>query len=165
MENKKYLGGDKYFYGNEISEYGRKYGRVDYRALAKSFDAVLNNSIIEVAAKMGMFFEPVQGGHNWDNDIDELIEKQNEFTEDSPEYLDLQEQIDKLEDERDTDYPEIYQYYIIDNVGVDILQYWCPEEYLYYCEELDMYLWGVDHYGTSWAYVLTDIEIAKDNEE
>lgn len=29
---------------------------------------------------------------------------------------------------------------------------------LYYIDELDMYILGVTHFGTSWDYVLTDIE-------
>jgi len=36
----------KYYYGNAISEYGMEHGYVDYRTLAKAFDAVLNNDII-----------------------------------------------------------------------------------------------------------------------
>ena len=35
-----------YFCGNEISEYGKENGRVDYATLAKAFDGVLNNTII-----------------------------------------------------------------------------------------------------------------------
>ena len=31
-------------------------------------------------------------------------------------------------------------------------------EIVYYSEELDLYIWGVTHYGTSWDYVLTDIK-------
>lgn len=31
------------------------------------------------------------------------------------------------------------------------------DEILYYHEELDVYLWGVTHCGTSWDYVLMDI--------
>jgi hypothetical protein len=37
----------KYFYGNEISAYGKKNGFVDYATLAKAFDAVLNNDIMQ----------------------------------------------------------------------------------------------------------------------
>ena len=33
----------KYFYGNEISEYGQEHGYVDYATLAKAFDAVLGS--------------------------------------------------------------------------------------------------------------------------
>lgn len=36
----------KFFYGNEVSRYGQENGFVDYRTLAKAFDAVLNNEII-----------------------------------------------------------------------------------------------------------------------
>ena len=36
----------KYFYGNEISEYGQEHNRVDYRTLSKAFDGVLNNDIM-----------------------------------------------------------------------------------------------------------------------
>ena len=35
----------KYFYGNEISQYGLENGYVDFATLAKSFDAVLCNNI------------------------------------------------------------------------------------------------------------------------
>ena len=36
----------KYFYGNEISEYGQKYGYVDYMTLAKAFDLLDLKGII-----------------------------------------------------------------------------------------------------------------------
>jgi hypothetical protein len=53
---------------------------------------------------------------------------------------------------------EIFQYFIIDDNGADILKDYTNEIVLYN-NELGMYLWGVTHYGTSWDYVLTDIEI------
>ena len=37
------------------------------------------------------------------------------------------------------------------------------DEIVYYNEELDMYVWGITHYGTSWDYVLTDIAIKRAN--
>lgn len=45
----------KYFYGNEISEYGLQNGYVDYRTLAKAFDAVLNNEIIPATSEIGFW--------------------------------------------------------------------------------------------------------------
>jgi len=60
-------------------------------------------------------------------------------------------------DEETDSYTEIYQYYIISDNGARILQE-CTDEILFYNEELDMYVWGVTHYGTSWDYVLTDIK-------
>lgn len=53
---------------------------------------------------------------------------------------------------------EIFQYYIISDGAAQLLQEW-TDELIFYNEELDLYVWGVTHYGTSWSYVLTDIEL------
>jgi hypothetical protein len=64
-------------------------------------------------------------------------------------------EINELEEEQDyTD--EIYQYYIVSDNGAEILKE--INEIVFYNEELDMYVWGVTHFGTSWSYVLTDIK-------
>lgn len=55
---------------------------------------------------------------------------------------------------------EIYQYYIISESGFETLQR-MTNEIVFYNEELDMYVWGVTHFGTSWDYVLTDIAIKR----
>lgn len=52
---------------------------------------------------------------------------------------------------------DIYQYYIVDESGAKILM--DLDEIVYYNEELDLYVWGVTHYGTAWDYVLTDVKI------
>ena len=54
------------------------------------------------------------------------------------------------------DYPEIYQYYIVSDSGAKILKE--IDEIVFYNEELDMYVWGVTHFGTGWSYVLTNIK-------
>ena len=56
---------------------------------------------------------------------------------------------------------EIFQFYIISDNGARILKDY-TNEIVFYCDSLDMYIWGVTHYGTSWDYVLTDIEIEPD---
>lgn len=56
------------------------------------------------------------------------------------------------------DYYEVYQYYIISDYGYSFLERH-TDELVYYHEELDMYLWGITHFGTSWDYVLTDIKL------
>ena len=53
---------------------------------------------------------------------------------------------------------EIFQYYIISDSGAQILEDW-TNAIVFYNEELDMYDWGVTHYGTAWSYVLTDIKL------
>lgn len=118
---KKYVHKSSYFYGNKISEYGLKNGYVDYGTLAKAFDAVLNNDIIENTINIG-FWEQVNGFKE----------------EDYP--------------------PEIFQYYIISDEGADILQTY-TNEIVFYNDSLNMFVWGVCHYGTAWDYVLTDVPV------
>lgn len=63
---------------------------------------------------------------------------------------------DDLDD--DSEYYEIYQWYIIDYQGYRHLSR-LTDEIVYYNEQLDLYLWGITHFGTSWDYVLTDIKL------
>lgn len=59
------------------------------------------------------------------------------------------------------DYEEdIYQDYIISEYGYEFLSEY-TDEIVLYNEKLDIYLWGITHFGTSWDYVLTDIELEK----
>lgn len=58
------------------------------------------------------------------------------------------------------EYYEVYQYYVISESGYQILEHF-TDELVYYSEELDMFLWGVTHFGTSWDYVLTDIKLVE----
>ena len=66
--------------------------------------------------------------------------------------------------EEKEEYIDIFQYYIIDNWGVEFLEKY-TDEIVYYNEILDIYLWGITHWGTSWDYVLTDIKIVNENGE
>ena len=56
------------------------------------------------------------------------------------------------------EYYDIYQYYIITGDAYELLSE-LTDEIVYYNEELDMYLWGITHFGTSWDYVLTDVKL------
>lgn len=60
-------------------------------------------------------------------------------------------------DDGDIEYYEIFQYYIVDNTDevVNLLDE--AGETYFINEELDVIVWGVTHWGTSWDYVLTDI--------
>ena len=169
----------KYYYGNAISEYGMKNGYVDYATLAKCFDAVLNNDIMQFTYDLGYWYQ-VSGTVDNSDEIEELEEKKYELEEEKEdlenlleddennknvaaklenienEIDNLNDQIEELESEQD-DEPEVFQWYIVDDWGARLLQ--DINEIVYYNETLDMYLWGVTHYGTSWDYVLTDIKI------
>ena len=157
-----------YFYGNKVSEYGIEHGYVDYATLAKAFDAVLNNGIMEATADLG-YWEQVSGTIDNSEEIEEIREQieelEEQITEDNTEEQDeetsekireLEEQIEELEREQDEP-GEVYQWYIVSDPGSRILEE--AGEIVYYNETLDMYLWGVTHWGTSWDYVLTNIAI------
>ena len=155
----------KYYYGNAISEYGMQNGYVDYATLSKCFDAVLNNDIMSLTYDIG-YWEQVSGIIDNTDDIEELEEKRDELEEKnerSPSQIieneidGINEKIEELEREQN-DYQEVFQWYIVDDWGARLLQQEA-NEIVYYNETLDMYLWGVTHYGTSWSYVLTSIAI------
>ena len=151
-----------YFYGNKVSNYGIENGRVDYATLARAFDAVLCNDITKLFYNTigGEYSEAEQTNGYIDNSeqIEELFDKIAE-TDDDDEIAEIKEQIDALEDEQSSR-AEIFQYYIISASGAEILQQW-TNEIVYYIPALDMYVWGVTHFGTSWDYVLSDIEIER----
>ena len=149
----------KYYYCNAISEYGMQNGRVDYATLAKAFDAVLNNDIMNLTYDIGSW-EQVNGIVDNSEEIEELEEKRDELEEENEnnpsqiienEINEINEQIEELENEQCDD-PEVFQWFIISDWGARLLQQE-TSEIVYYNETLDMYLWGVTNYGTSWDYV------------
>ena len=80
------------------------------------------------------------------------------------ENAEMWEEVNGCEYNEETDeYTEVFQYYIISDAGFEILSSY-TDELVWYNEKLDMYVWGVTHYGTSWDYVLTDIRIEKEME-
>ena len=165
----------KWFYGNEVSAYGQENGYLDYRTLAKAFDAVLNNDIMQQTDAAGLgYWEQESGFVDNSDEIDKLRDQidelQDKITMDSTEEEDaktqeqideLQERIDELESEQD-EQPEIFQFYIISDQGAEILKE--AGEIVFYNAALDMYVWGVTHYGTAWDYVLTNVKINTETE-
>lgn len=229
-----------HFYGQEISDYGRKYGRVDYHALAASFDAVLCNGILnykdswedweqtsgqvdnseeireltearddmldrvsdltdelidlnedienvgeavshcedasDAIEEIGYYIRQLNSYEDDDeSDADYCVdclkgclndylaeiealaeEKQTEVDRLNKEIENLAEQIEKLELEEEQS-SEVFQWYIISDSGARILEQEAPSEVVWYNEELDLYVWGVTHFGTAWSYVLTSI--------
>lgn len=80
------------------------------------------------------------------------LSKDLEGTEEAKE--EVEADIDALDNPYE---PDVYQWFIIDDNGASICQE--ANEVVYYNEALDLYLWGVTHWGTSWSYVLTNISI------
>ena len=117
---KNYIHKNSYFLGNRISDYGLKNGYVDYGTLAKSFDSVLNNDIMENTANIG-WWEQVNGFVDNSDEIEELSEKKDEIEdilcdmikndeETTEEYRSLEEKYNNLETDiqelkEEEDYP------------------------------------------------------------
>jgi predicted ribosome quality control (RQC) complex YloA/Tae2 family protein len=172
----------KYFYGNKISDYGLENKRLDYRTLAKSFDAVLVNDITKLFYNVinGEYIEPIQENGTIDNTdkIEELEEQKDELLdlyreEENEEKAnaimqqidEIDEKIEELREEEENSYnQDIYQWYIIPYYAAEIIKEYTDDP-LYYIEFLDVYVWGVTHWGTSWDYVLTDVILELDEEE
>lgn len=149
----------KYFYGNEISTYGLENGFVDYRTLAEAFDAVLNNEIMSATDAAGLgYWEQIAGYIDYYDDIEEIRDKIAELDEeeDAEKIAELEEEIAELEEEQDNP-PEVFQWYIVPDRAVEILEE--AGEIVYRNDAIDVNLWGVTHWGTSWDYVLTDIKL------
>lgn len=170
------------FYGHEISPYGKENNRVDYGTLASCFECILNNYV----------FNETGGWESWEHEsgfidnsdeIEEITEKldekrerlddltlldddgasvQLEIEELEEQIEELESEIEELEDEENGYYDEVYQQYIVDAAGAEILEK--VNQTVLYNEDLDMYLWNIYHFGTSWSYVLTDIPIVTADE-
>lgn len=146
------------FCGNEASDYAKENGYLDYATFAKAFDAVMNNSIMENTCEIGYWEQ-----ENWiiDNseEIEELEEQIEDLEEGFEEYTDIQEKIDELKEEQEQSYnQDIFQYFIVSDYGAEMIKQY-TEDPLFYNETLDMYVWGITHYGTAWSYVLTDVNL------
>lgn len=57
----------------------------------------------------------------------------------------------------------VFQDYIITERGYEFLQEY-TDELVFYNEKLEMYIWGITHFGTSWDYVLTNIKLINETE-
>lgn len=161
-----------YFYGNEASDYAKQNGYLDYATLAKAFDAVLNNDIMSITESNGIGYWDQENGEidnsdkieELENQIEEVEEKMEGLDENSDVYKAFEKEIDDMNDQIDElrnqqDYPsEVFQWFIVDEKGANIIKEYTDDP-LYYNIALDIYLWGVTHFGTSWNYVLTDVKL------
>lgn len=159
----------KFYYGNPVSDYGMEHNRVDYETFAKAFNHVYCD--FEALSKAaGYDFEPV-GGSDYYYELDgetytpeEMETKKEELEahlQELEEMEDASEEISSVENDleelQDEKYYDIFQYYIVPENAVEILEE--NNEIVLYSDTLNLYVWGVTHYGTAWSYVLTDIEI------
>lgn len=125
----EYVHNSKYFFDKEISSKEIEVGYINYKTLASVIDTVLCNDITK------FFYSSVNG----------------EYLE--PELVNGSEY-----DEENDHYRDIFQYYIISYNGYKFLSGF-TDEIIYYLPCLDIYVWGVTHYGMPWEGVYTNIKI------
>ena len=87
---------------------------------------------------------------NWAPINDDLIYSIGiEFNDDDDEYDSYDAYLDVLEN--------TYQWYMVSHRDASLLNDF--NQVVIYNDDLNVYLWCIGHYGTSWDYVLTDIKI------
>ena len=133
----------KFYVSNmeDLNEYEREHNKISYKRLINKFftDMILCNDITK------LFYNEIGGKY-----CEPSLELGTDYDEETDEYYD------------------IYQYFIVDfsNYTYTLFEKYREqlgnELILYYIDELDIYILGVTHFGTSWDYILTDFEPTTD---
>lgn len=99
---------------------------------------ILNNSIITETMSKGYYWETYTGSEFYytDSEGERITEAEYYLKEENGE--DVSEECE-----------DFYQYFIISGSDADRLATY-TEETVFYCEELDLYILGVSHWGTAW---------------
>lgn len=106
---------------------------------------VLNNDLIPYAQENGLTIET----ENW---IDEYETPNGDIiTQDELDEIELNDENFDINDYFELD-KEFYQYYIVNSRDAETIQD-LTDDVIFYIEELDVCLWGIEHYGSSWDIV------------
>lgn len=134
----------------KMGDYEKEHNRASYRTLVEYFigDIVLCNNIINVDESV---YNNLEIKTRYYNENDEEI-TEDEYFEDDNAYC-------------DDSAPEIFQYYLCNLSEYDRKQAEKCGLILSYSDMLDCDVLCVDHWGTSWDYVLTDVELVDTYEE
>ena len=121
----------------------QEYGAVDVRALRKAVDAVLISvDVLRLTEKNGAgYWEQVSG---YDPD------RFKEWADENPDAVTGFNPDEEGE-------PEVYTWFLVDDDSADLLK--DAGEIVLYNEDLDLYAWGVDHFGTPYNGCPTNIRI------
>lgn len=134
----------------KMGAYELEQGYASYRTIVEWFigDILLCNNIVDVDESV---YENLEYETKYYNENDEEI-TEDEYFEDENAY-------------EDNSYPDIYQYYLcsISDYEKEILK--SIGIILSYSDKLDLDVLCVDHYGTSWDYVLTNVKLFDTYEE
>lgn len=134
-----------------MGNYEKEQGYASYRTIVERYigNIVLCNNIIDIDTSV---YDNMENGYRYIN-----YETREEATE--------EEYYNDNEGKYDIEYEEIYQYYLCH------ISDWQKEELLKmgiilsYSDKLECDVLCVDHWGTSWDYVLTDVKLFDTYEE
>lgn len=135
-----------YFYGYKISNDSKRAGYLSYHDMAAPWSMVLANSLRNATYDTG-YWELENG-----SDVVYMDADYNEIDEDTYNEL-LNSGKECYED-----YLDVYQEYVVEPAFVTFLEEF-TDELVWYNDELDLYIWGVCHWGTPWSGVSTSIKL------
>lgn len=134
----------------KMGNYEKERGYASYRTIVEYFigDIVLCNNITEIDESV---YDNLTIEERYYNENDEEITEEEYYNNDNA-YC-------------DNSAPEIYQYYLCHVTDYEKKQCEKAGLILSYSDMLDCDVLCVDHWGTSWDYVLTDVKLFDNWEE
>ena len=148
-----------------LSNYEKEHGKFSISNLIKHFeiDMVLCNNItsMDIYCINELKCIDIDDVETWINEyypellIDEFeVESFNDLTDDDIEDIINDYGYDIMNDLGI--YTDVYQYFIINECDVEYLENDYP---IFYCDELDLYIVGITHFGMSWSMIYTTVDI------
>lgn len=136
---------------DKMGEYEKEKGYASYRTLVNYFigDCVLCNNIIDIDESV---YDNIENGCYYRNRFTNEEATEEQYYEDKEDIIELE-------------YKDIYQYFICDVGSYDKQQALKSGLVLSHSELLDCDILCVDHLGTSWDYVLSDVKLFDNYED
>lgn len=134
-----------------MGDYEKEQGFASYRTLVDYFigDIVLCNNIIDIDENI---YDNMQNGYKYVDHYTGEEKTQEEYYKDNDDNIEIE-------------YEDIYQYYLCNINEYNKEKLIEAGLIISYSDMLDCDVLCVDHYGTSWDYVLTNVKLFDTYEE
>ena len=135
----------------KMEQYEKEQGYASYRTIVDYFigDIVLCNNIINIDESV---YDNIENGCYYRNRFTNEEATEEEYNKDKEDIIELE-------------YKEIYQYYLCNLSNYKKEQCLKAGLIISYSDILECDILCVDHWGTSWDYVLTDVKLFDNYEE
>lgn len=103
------------------------------------------------------------GSENWELESGEFFD----YYDENGDYITREEYEDGINEHDYEERPrEIYQWYIISNSDAQLIMDIVDDDpIIMYNDDLDLYVWGIDHWGTPWDGVPISLHFSWDDNE